>query len=495
MTRREVLGTLAAAGTGLTLGAPFAGRAQGSRSRPNVLFIFTDDQRFDTIHALGNDEIVTPNLDALVSRGVTFTHAYIMGGTSGAVCIPSRAMLMTGRSLFHLQNVGQGIPPEHVTFPEALRQAGYATFGTGKWHNGTPSYARSFSAGGEVFFGGMADHWNVPLCDFSSSGEYPKPRELKARWGKIEMTLSSAFDHIRSGEHSSDLFTDAVVRFLKGYRDEAPFLAYIAYTAPHDPRETHQRYHDLYDVDAIRLPGNFLAEHPFDNRDLRTRDEKLAAWPRTPREIREHIADYYAMISHLDAQVGRLLETLKETGQAENTIIVFAGDNGLAVGQHGLMGKQNLYEHSIHVPLIIAGPGIPRNERRDGLCYLTDIFPTLCELTGMATPATVDGQSLVPLMHDSTAVARERLLFAYTDCQRAVRDERYKLIEYAVNGTRTTQLFDLRDDPWETRNLADDPAGGDHLQRLRTELQRWRAELGDTRPMGERFWATYDEHS
>jgi arylsulfatase A-like enzyme len=495
MTRREALRRMAAAGTGLTLGAHLGGGSQGSRSRPNVLFIFTDDQRFNTIRALGNDQIVTPNLDALMRRGVTFTQAYIMGGSCGAVCMPSRAMLMTGRSLFRIDGEGQTIAPEHVTLPQHLGQAGYATFGTGKWHNGTAAYTRSFSAGADVFFGGMYDHWNVPVCDFHPSGEYPAPRELKARLGEIQATVSCSFDHIRSGKHSSDVFTDAVVDFLHGHESQRPFFAYLAYMAPHDPRETHQQYHQLYDAASIRLPENFLPRHPFDNGELEIRDEKLTPWPRTPEQIRRHMAEYYAMISHLDAQVGRLVTALEESGHAGNTIIVFSSDNGLAVGQHGLMGKQSLYEHSIRVPLILAGPGIPKNERRDALCYLTDIFPTLCDLIGLSVPATVEGRSLARVMADPEAAPHEQLLFAYRDCQRAVRDRQHKLIEYVVGDTRTTQLFDLREDPWETRNLADDPAHRDQIERLREGLERWRRDFADTRPLGERFWRSYDKQT
>src|SRR5210317_1243328 len=131
-------------------------------SKPNVLFFFTDDQRFDTIAALGHPVVKTPNIDKLVNRGTTFTHAHIPCGTSGAVCMPSRAMLNTGRTLYHLQGAGQKIPDDHVLMGEMFQQNGYRTFGTGKWHNSRPSYARSFTDGGEIFFGGMYDHWNVP---------------------------------------------------------------------------------------------------------------------------------------------------------------------------------------------------------------------------------------------------------------------------------------------------------------------------------------------
>ena len=140
--------------------------------KTNVLFIVTDDQRFDTIHALGNDEIITPNLDKLVSRGTSFVRAHISGGTCGAVCMPSRAMILSGRNPFHLEELGGNIPPEHKTLAETFKNNGYETIGLGKWHNGCPAYARSFTQGAKIFFGGMWDHWNVPTCRYDPTGEY-----------------------------------------------------------------------------------------------------------------------------------------------------------------------------------------------------------------------------------------------------------------------------------------------------------------------------------
>jgi len=460
--------------------------------RPNILFLFTDDQRFDTIHALGNDQIATPNMDRLVARGTACTDAYIMGGSAAAVCMPSRAMLMTGRTLYHLQAQGQAIPEEHVLLGEALQAAGYATFGTGKWHNGPASYARSFSAGAEIFFGGMDDHWNVPACDFDPTGQYEPERPLvRDPWRSNEVAYRRC-DHMAPGKHSSELFAEAAVDFLERYDLDRPFFAYVSFMAPHDPRTMPKEYLAMYEPDEVELPPSFLPEHPFDNGELRIRDEELAAWPRTPAEIRRHNAEYYAMITHLDAQIGRVLEALERTGQAENTIVVLAGDNGLAIGRHGLMGKQNLYDHSLHVPLLFSGPRIPQGKRCDAYCYLIDIYPTLCELAGVPVPATVEGTSLVSAMGDGTQ-PRDALLFAYKDVQRAAQDRRFKLVEYAIEGRRTTQLFDLRTDPWELNNLAADPAYADRVAALRREMRRWPNQWGDTQPgQGRSFWENFD---
>ena len=438
---------------------PSMADAKGSNVKrpPNIVFLFSDDQRFDTLGCAGNPQIQTPNLDSLARQGVLFRHAYIMGGTSGAVCIPSRAMTLTGRSLFHITH---GIDPGHTTLPQALRDRGYRTHAIGKWHNSKESLNRSFSSGSQIFLGGMTDQWRVPVQDFDPTGRYPKEA----------VRVPQGF--------STEIFTDAAVKFLKDCDRDKPFLLYVAYTAPHDPRTAPEQYRAMVDQEALDLPPNFMQEHPFDNGELRIRDELLAPFPRTPGDIRRHLADYFAMIMHLDSQVGRLLRALDGEGLRDNTIVVFAGDNGLAVGQHGLMGKQNLYEHSVHVPLILSGPGIPRGETREALCYLLDIFPTLCDLTETPVPESVEGRSLMPVLLQGSP-GREDLFFAYLGLQRAIRESRYKLIEYLVNGQRTTQLFDLKEDPWEIENLAGQAEHADRLESLRQLLARRQDELDD----------------
>ena len=436
-------------------GGQRAGR--GSGGRPNIVFLFTDDQRFDTVRALGNEDIVTPTLDGLVQDGVAFTRAHIMGGTIPAVCAPSRAMALSGRTLFRAP-ISMA---DTISFPEVLQQAGYRTFCTGKWHNGAPAFARGFGDGAKIFFGGMSDHLKVPVHDYDADGRYSKENRYTG------------------DKFSSELFTDAAVNFIQAYQEDDPFLVYLPYTAPHDPRMAPKKFEEMYDPGKIPVPENFMPEHPFDNGELRIRDEKLAPWPRTPEIAQEHIAAYYAMITHVDEQMGRVVQTLEETGHADNTIVIFSGDNGLAVGQHGLLGKQNVYDHSVRVPLIITGPGIPRGEQRDAMCYLFDLFPTMCELADLPIPDSVEGQSLAPVIRGERPSVRDTMFFAYKDVQRAARDERYKLIEYFVGDARTTQLFDLVDDPWEVNNLADDPNCAEHVTRLRGELARQQKALGD----------------
>jgi arylsulfatase A-like enzyme len=463
--------------------------------KPNIVFFFTDDQRFDTIGALGNDAICTPNMDRLVESGVAFTHAHIPCGTSGAVCMPSRAMLHSGRSLFHIEGAGQSIPEAHTTLGEAFRRNGYRTFGSGKWHNGAQAYHRSFTHGDEIFFGGMADHWNVPAYHYDPSGKYDTVCPWIEGWQTDNHVKHRRCDHINAGKHSSEMIADAGIEFLENEAHDSPFLMYLSFLAPHDPRSMPAEYLAMYDPKTIELPPNFMGGHPFDTGALHIRDEQLAGFPRTPAEIRRHIAEYYAMITHLDAQIGRVMNAVEEQGIADDTIFVFAGDNGLAVGQHGLMGKQNCYEHSVRVPLIFAGPGIRSGQRTRAYAYLFDVFPTLCDLAGIDVPESVDGNSLKPLLDGSGTAGRETLYFAYTDTQRAVKDQRFKLIETAVGGEHVmTQLFDIQNDPWELENLAGRPEVMDTQTALGREMRRLRDAWEDTQSeWGQRFWKAMNE--
>lgn len=462
--------------------------------KPNIVFLFTDDQRFDTIQALGHSQIKTPSIDRLVAMGTTFTHAHIPCGTSGAVCMPSRAMLHSGRSLFHLEGAGQSIPRVHTTLGQSLRANGYRTYGSGKWHNGREAFNRSFSDGAEIFFGGMTDHWNMPAYNYDPTGEYSSRLKETLNWFDSNEIRERQADHIHAGQHSTDILGRAAAEFIRSYEEEAPFFLYLSFLAPHDPRTMPDVFLNMYEPDDIELPPNFTGGHPFDNGALHIRDEELAGFPRTTTETRRHLAEYYAMITHLDSQVGDILHTLEAKGILNDTILVFAGDNGLAVGQHGLFGKQSCYEHSVRVPLIFAGPGVPRGQQSDAYAYLFDIFPTLCELTDTEKPISVEGTSLVSAMTDKEQKVRDTLYFAYTNSQRAVKDRQYKLIEYVVGGRHNmTQLFDLQNDPWELNNLACAPAHSDKLVELRAELRRYSEDWDDrSSEWGEVFWPVFE---
>lgn len=485
-TRRDVLKLLGRGAVAAAL--PVAFPSCKKEKKLNIMVLFTDDQRFDTIGALGNSTIRTPHLDSLVHEGTSFTHAFILGGTSGAVCMPSRAMLLTGRGLFHIDGTGRTIPEDHVMMPELFRELGYRTFGIGKWHNGREAFARCFSGGAEIMFGGMSDHWNVPVYEYDPGGTYGSRTPVIEQPSRSNKVVCKGYDHIIEGKHSSELFADAAVAFLESHRSPGPFFLYVSFTAPHDPRTAPKEFLDMYDPAKMSPPPNFLPRHPFDNGEMDVRDELLAGFPRTAAEIQRHIAEYYAIISHLDAQIGRILDSLQRSGQASNTLIVFACDNGLALGQHGLMGKQSVYEHSVHVPLVFKGPGIPEGEKRDDLCCLTDIFHTLCDLTGVPKPESVEGGSLAPAIRNQARKGRESLYFSYRHFQRGLRLRRWKLILYNVLGTKHTQLFDLQKDPWEIDNLAEDQSQAGRIKEMTETLRSMMAEAGDPVRLDEPDW-------
>ena len=404
--------------------------------------MIADDHRYSAIGSLGMEAVQTPVLDQLMADGTTFTQAHIMGSTSGAVCLPSRGMLMTGRNLFATPDP---LPADAPLLPELLWQSGYTAFATGKWHNRRDSFSRAFSDGGKIFFGGMSDQYAVPVHDFDSEGSYDREAA----------TIADGF--------STTVFADEMISFLDARKPEdEPFFAYIAFTSPHDPRTPPPPYDTLYNPDEVSLPPSFRTEHPFDIGVGEIRDELLADYPRTETETRKHIADYYGMISHMDAEIGRILAALDDKGLRDNTIVIYTADHGLAVGQHGLMGKQNLYDHSMRIPLIVRGPGISAAHRANALVYLLDLYPTILERAGAEAPVEHDGYSLNPLLDGLTYKHRRSLFLAYQGVfghpqnrpyQRAIKDERFKLIQSARSGKNTWQLFDLREDPYELVNL------------------------------------------
>ncbi len=435
---------------GLLLNAP--AWAAETKSRPNVLFLFADDMRADSIAVLGNATVKTPNLDALVRRGFVMRNAYCFGGNSAAVCTPSRNMLLSGNAFFRwkdfvppgMKNARPGglAPGDGPNFPLSMREAGYLTYHHGKKGNTAPLIQAKFEI-----------------------NKYLKNDEAERL----------------SGEPGREI-VDEAISFLRERpaAGSKPFCMYLAFGNPHDPRVAAKEYLDQYDVDRIPLPKNYLPLHPFDNGEMTVRDEKLLPWPRTETDIRRTLHEYYATITAMDFHIGRLLASLKELGQLENTLIVFSADQGIAVGSHGLLGKQNLYDAGMKAPLIFAGPGIATGES-DALTHLFDIYPTICDLVGASVPETIDGRSVRPVLEGKTKVARSELMLAYLDKQRAFRDERWKLIRYPQ--VNVTQLFDLQTDPDEMHNLADEPAHKQRVAEMLTRLTKLQQRFADDLPL------------
>ena len=427
--------------------------ALGAADRPNVLFIFADDQRADTIAALGNPAIKTPNLDRLVARGVAFDRAYMMGGNNGATCVPSRAMLLSARPL---PRIDEKLSRDE-TWPHAFGRAGYATFMAGKWHNGPASVGKSFQQARSLFVGGMTNPLKAKINDLLPTGKLSPDRPCP--------------------KHLCEEATDEVLAFLRDRNPAQPFFAYLAFDGPHDPHVVPDGFPVKYDPAAIPLPPNFLPQHPFNNGEMVIRDEQLLPWPRRPEAIRAMLADYYRYISYLDAQVGRVLDALDATPAGRNTYVVFAADSGVARGSHGLIGKQNLYEHSLRVPLVFSGPGVSAGRRTSALCYTYDVMPTLGKLCGVAAPTTSEGRELTAVLQDPAQPARSELVFGYKRIQKAFFDGRWKLIRYPQ--VDRTQLFDLQADPHEVNDLSADPAQAERLKAMLGRLEAGLRASGD----------------
>ncbi len=403
--------------------APAAGAAPAPKL--NIVFLLADDLRPDCLGVLGHPIVKTPNIDKLMENGFIFRNAYTLGANTGAVCLPSRTMIQTGQCYLH----GRTDTP---TLAQTIKAAGYASIRSGKFGN--------------------------------------NPNEL-----------DKDFDvHVDGGEDAKGN-ADNIINFIGQHAGKKPLFLYFAPHEPHDPQHATEAFYNMYKASDIPMPVNFLPYHPFDNGDMRVRDEKTLPWPRTPENVGGKLARYYASVSYFDQQAGRIIDALKKAGQFDNTIFIVAGDNGLELGEHGLLGKQNVYEFGgMHVPLIFAGPGIKKGETHS-FAYLMDIYPTLCELTGTPVPEKLDAKSLAPIIAGTSPKVRDYMFNSYLSCQRSIRDDRWKLIRYPL--INKTQLFDLQNDPHEMNDLADKPESAAKIAELMEVLKKQQEHYGDKAPL------------
>ncbi|MEX2512929.1 MAG: sulfatase-like hydrolase/transferase [Cyclobacteriaceae bacterium] len=428
----------------------YAQAQRATKEQPNFLFIFSDDQRYDLIHALGNTEVLTPNLDRLVNEGSTFTHAYNMGAWNGAVCVASRAMMISGLSVWDAHDKEkqfQQMADDGQFWPQLLEKSGYETYMTGKWH---------VKADAESIFQNVV---NVrPGMPNQTPEGYNRPKSrADTTWQPWDKSFEGFW---KGGKHWSEVLADDALGFLdKAAKSESPFMMYLAFNAPHDPRQAPKKFVDMYPVESIALPPSHMDMYPYkDSIGLseKLRDEALAPFPRTAYAVRKNIQEYYAIISHMDAQIGKILDALEESGKMDNTYIIFTSDHGLAVGHHGLMGKQNMFDHSVRTPLTIVGPGIPKNKKYNQQVYLQDVSATMLDLAGVEKPTSTVFHSLMPYINDNANSAYPIIYSAYLNLQRMVRTDQHKLIVYPK--LNKLLLFDLGKDPEELRDLSEDPA-------------------------------------
>jgi arylsulfatase A-like enzyme len=438
-------------------------------NRPNVLFLLSDDQRPDTIAALGNPYIQTPNLDQLVRRGVAFPRAVC----ANPICTPSRAEILSGCTGFRsgVLDFGGRIDPELILWPQAMRAAGYRTWYVGKWHNDGRPVQRGFHRTRGLFTAGGARWWHDQV-------DWRGHPITGYRGWIFQDDAGNKFPDRGVGltPDISTRFADAAIDLIRKAGEE-PFFLQVCFTAPHDPLLVPKGYEERYPTKDIPLPANYMNQHPFDHGNLTGRDEQLLPMPRSPELIRKTIGMYYRVITHMDEQIGRILVALDEAGMAQNTIVIFSSDHGLGVGSHGIVGKQNMYEHTINVPLILSGPAISPGRRPPSQVYLRDLYPTVCDLTGISIPATVEGKSFYQALSGSTDPVHPYVFCYFRDQQRMVRDDRWKLIYYPH--LKRYQLFDLINDPNELRDLAGDAQFADVQSEMLSKLRRSQQEFGD----------------
>ena len=447
--------------------------ASQAGDRVNVLYLLADDQCFDTIAALGNPDVITPNLDRLARQGVSFENAYNMGGWNGAVCIASRTMMHTGRYLWRSLTLESQLDQESQgrrLLPQLLADAGYETYMSGKWHV-------------KIDANQIYDHVRHvrPGMPKDTPSSYGRPN-ASDDWQPWDTSLGGYWE---GGKHWSEVLADDAIDYIDmAAKSEKPFFMYLAFNAPHDPRQSPREFVELYDRSKLSLPGNWLPEYPYREamgagKDLR--DERLAPWPRTEEALRLHRQEYYALITHMDFQIGRILEALEASGLGENTLIVMTADHGLACGQHGLLGKQNMFEHSLKAPLLVSGPGIEANRRISAPVYIQDALATVLEFTGAGVPDFWDYRSFLPLLRDSSGEVEppyEHMYGAYlADRQRMIREGNLKLIYYPK--ADVTLLFDLESDPLEMNNLLDAGGYAQEAERLREQLKKLMVEMDD----------------
>ena len=466
--------------------------------KPNIVFLFADDLTYRALHYMGNEQVKTPNLDRLAARGTNFTHSYNMGGWNGAICTASRSMLVSGMSVWHVNqhrekwSAGDSTA-FNTTWPKLLEKAGYNTYMTGKWHVDAPA-PKVFQHSAHIRGGMPKDTWSSAsaqqalaeaskgmrtFADAMPNG-YNRPLSTDDRsWSPTDSSKGGFWE---GGKHWTEVVADDTRDFAQqASQSDKPFFMYLAFNAAHDPRQSPQEYIDMYPLSSIKIPASFQPDYPYHDEigvGPKLRDEALAPFPRTELAIKTHLQEYYAIISHLDAQIGKVLDDLEAKGLLNNTYIFFAADHGLALGMHGLLGKQSMYDHSMRTPLLMVGPGIPAGKTVNQDVYYQDIMPTTLELAGITKPDFVEFKSLLTLAKGTqTTKSYEAIYGAYIDLQRMVRQDRFKLIVYPK--IKKFLLFDLEKDPEEMTNLADLPDFQAKKKALFTELVKLQKQYDD----------------
>ncbi len=432
--------------------------------RPNILWYCTDQQRFDTIGALGNPHVKTPTIDQLVGEGVAFTHAYCQS----PICTPSRSSFMTGLypSRVHNTRNGNDTFPDHPpVISKLIADAGYDCGMVGKFH------LQSSGRRTEPRLDDGFSFWkfsHAPRDDWKEGHDYAD--WVRQRGGDLDAMRQSE-DRVSPEFHQTTWATERGIEFINQQRPaDQPWLLNINIYDPHPPFIPPKVYADRFDPQA--MPGPYFRKSDLQQQArLASVDFQGEALDPAGHDAHRMQANYYAMIAQIDDQFARLLRALDETGQRDNTVILFTSDHGEALGDHGLMQKGcRFYEGLVRVPLIFSWPGrFERGLRSDALVELLDMTHTLLELTGVAVPDYSQGQSLLPILQGQASPdhLRDFVRSEYFDAldphftggtgtyATMHRTEQYKLSLY--HDKDLGELYDLRDDPWEFNDLWDSP--------------------------------------
>lgn len=470
-----LLGTCLLAGNCFAFSIALAATNSASAfaSRPHVICIVADDLRGDVLSVYGGP-VPMPNLERLAARGCRFDR--IVCGYP--ICHVSRTEILTGRAMVAEASDGRAIPfqAEWSVWPRVMRQSGWHTVHAGKWHvRGKPQELR-YDRTEALFSGGAAgasltyplDATERPVTGYRGWTFKADDGDAVFEWG---VGLTPETDR---------RIADGALRVIDSFSVEADrsLFLHVNLTAPHDPLLWPEEMKERYRPESVTLPANFRPGHPFDHGNSGGRDETIVPPPRTRDEVRCQHAVYFALAEHIDVQVGRILEALQQRGMLENSLIIFTSDQGMAIGSHGLMGKQNQYEHTANVPLLISGPGIPAGVVITAQGALRDLFPTVCDLCELPVPPSVQGKSWLPAVRDEHSAFGRSEFGYFTDTQRMIRSEDgWKLIWYPRLSHE--QLFHVPSDPDELEDLSNHPAHRVRKLRLRKELLSWLHEHHD----------------
>lgn len=463
-----------------------------STTRPNIILIITDQQRFDTIAALDSPWMHTPNLDRLVREGVSFDRCYVTSPS----CVPSRASLFTGYYP-HTTGVLNNSEPWSRTWVESLADSGYHCVNIGKMHTIPFEAPAGFHERyvvenkdrylqGRYYF----DRWDMALA---ARGLTKQQRELYRQRSDYRESLG-AFDWELPKDAHSDMFVGSTAcQWLEQYPKTEPLFLEIGFPGPHPPYDPTPEYAERYrdkDIPVLPVTEEDLAGQPEALRILREHHERIDhdsvvhAVKASDAQRKRQRAYYCGNVEMIDEQVGQIMDTLEAQGYLENSVIIFTSDHGDALGDHGHIQKWCMYESVVRVPAIVWAPGrFKGGQRRDELCQLFDLGPTILELAGVAVPVSFSAQSLLTALEDKPDAKGRELVFAEhsrdgllegTELMTMVRSRDWKLVHYL--GCTDGQLFDLRSDPHELKNLWDDPAVARQKQSLLDAIRDWRLQ-------------------